>query len=148
MIFPRADRAASRYTLGATSDSLLGGDPARQEVSKSTAFEARHVSETTEVYSKESVASPKPFSSGVIDRLLDLLSTDDEFRELFQFDPRAALRFVGQETPAEILEIRGSDPVMCMAVVSLASKEEVKAARASLKVRLSKGPFHYSVFSA
>lgn len=74
----------------------------------------------------------------MVDKLLDLLSTDDAFRQLFQDDARAALRLVGHETPAHENGVRGADPVMCMTLGNeLASKEAILVGRASMKAALS-----------
>src|SRR5687768_8146803 len=40
-----------------------------------------------------------PLSPEVADRLLDLLSTDDAFRDLFQAEPLSALRSIGYQSP-------------------------------------------------
>ena len=40
-----------------------------------------------------------PLSPEVSDRLLDLLSTDDAFRDLFQAEPLTALRSIGYQSP-------------------------------------------------
>jgi len=77
-------------------------------------------------------------SAEVADKLLDRLSTDDDFRDLFEKNPRAALRQVGHETPAQHREIRGSDPVMCANLKNgLASKEAIQAGRESMKAALT-----------
>ena len=57
-------------------------------------------------------------------KLLELLSSDDEFRSLFSTDPVAALGKIG-------VECRG-DPPVCASVKVLASKEELSAARGRL----------------
>lgn len=105
----------------------------------SIAFDDRRGSEATEFYSTEAQVSPRnTFSLEVVDKLLDLLSTDDAFRQLFQDDARAALRKVGHETPAQEEGLRGTDPVMCMNLGNeLASKETIMVGRASIKAALS-----------
>jgi len=90
----------------------------------------------------------KNFSPEVVEKLLDKLSTDDHFRELFQKEPHAALRQLGHETPEGERGVKGSDPMMCFAGAALASKEEIKASRSKLATRLSTSPFHYNVFAA
>jgi putative modified peptide len=83
------------------------------------------------------------FSPDVADKLLDKLSTDDAFRDLFESNPRAALSQVGHETPAQHLEVRGSDPVMCANLNNgLASKEAIRAAREDLKAALTSTQAH------
>ena len=82
----------------------------------------------------------------VAERLLDKLSTDDAFRDLFVADIRAAMREIGYETPAEILGVPGSDPIVCFGGPRLlASKESLAAARARLVSSLSHAPFHFAV---
>lgn len=97
----------------------------------SIAFEDRRGSEATEFYSAEAQVSPRnTFSPEVVDKLVDLLSTDDAFRQLFQEDARAALRQVGHETAADEIGLRGRDPVMCMVLSNgLASKAALCAGR-------------------
>lgn len=78
------------------------------------------------------------FSPEVADKLLEKLSSDDNFRELFQNDPRAALQLVGHETPVEYRGISGTDPVMCANLNNgLASKEAIRAGRESMKAVLT-----------
>ena len=104
----------------------------------SIAFEDRRGSEATEFYSAEAQVSPRnTFSAEVVDKLLDLLSTDDAFRQLFQDDARAALRQVGHETAAQEAGLRGTDPVMCMNLNNgLASKEALCAGRNRIRASL------------
>lgn len=84
------------------------------------------------------------FTQEVSDKLLDRLSSDDDFRDLFQKDPREALRQVGHETPADKLGVAGQDAVLCCAVTTLASKEEIRATRKELATRLQiLNPFAY-----
>lgn len=84
------------------------------------------------------------FSPEVVDALLDKLSTDDAFRDLFQKDPREALRQVGHETPAKSVGVAGADPVMCCQSEKLASKQEIKASRDQLRQKLMIfNPFMY-----
>lgn len=79
------------------------------------------------------------FSAEVADKLLDKLSTDQSFRDLFEKNPRAALRKVGHETPDEDLDIKGRDPVLCAYNMSggLASMEDIRAARDTIKASLT-----------
>ncbi len=84
------------------------------------------------------------FTQKVSDKLLDKLSSDDDFRELFQKDPREALRQVGHETPADKLGVAGQDAVLCCTAKTLASKEEIRATRKELSARLQiLNPFAY-----
>ena len=84
------------------------------------------------------------FSPKVVDALLDKLSSDDDFRDLFQKDPREALRRVGHETPEQSVDVAGSDPVLCCHSKSLASKEQLRASRDQLRQQmLIFNPFMY-----
>lgn len=74
------------------------------------------------------------------DRLLDLLSTDDEFRSLFQKDPRQALIDAGYDPPAEVRALAGKadateDGYSCFRG-ALASKEKIAATRLDIKSSL------------
>jgi len=74
---------------------------------------------------------------GVARRLVDLLSTDDEFRALFSANPGEALLAVGfdsQRQPAEWEVLR-----VCFAVTALASKEVIAAARHEINLMLTSG---------
>jgi putative modified peptide len=73
-------------------------------------------------------------SPEVADKLLHGLSTDDNFRAAFEEDPRAALRSIGHDTPAEHVGVEGKDPVMNFATLKggLASKQKIAAARQQL----------------
>ena len=74
------------------------------------------------------------FSPDVADKLLDKLSSDDEFRDLFQKNPRAALRQIGHETPDSNRDVRGADPVLCCYnLQGLASKEAIKVAVTAIR---------------
>ncbi|MGH8085962.1 MAG: NHLP-related RiPP peptide [Lysobacter sp.] len=69
-----------------------------------------------------------PLDPKMADKLLGLLSTDNEFRRLFKRDPQAALATVGY-----------SDPSMstCCSVQAIAPKREIIAAREQLKAHLA-----------
>jgi len=87
------------------------------------------------------------FSPEVADKLLEKLSSDDDFRALFEKDPRAALSKLGHETPEADRGVKGSDPLMCVSSKPLASKEQIRAARKDLHTKLSAGPFTFTVFA-
>jgi putative modified peptide len=81
---------------------------------------------------------PAPLNPNVARKLLDLLSTDDDFRELFQRDAHAALVQAGYVPP------QGSDPAQASALSGgnclqlsgsdqLASKERIAQDRAKLE---------------
>lgn len=87
------------------------------------------------------------FSPEVADRLLDKLSSDDEFRDLFEKNPGAALRQVGHQPAAAHAGVRGSDPAMCANLQNgLASKEAIRAGRESMKAALI-STLSYTVFN-
>ena len=69
------------------------------------------------------------FTKDVARALLQKLSTDDGFRADFQANPRAALKRLGHETPAENHGVRGRDPVVELENLKggLASKEKIAA---------------------
>ncbi|GAB3511884.1 NHLP-related RiPP peptide [Pseudoxanthomonas daejeonensis] len=78
-------------------------------------------------------ASPTPLPPDVAERLLDLLSTDDEFRQLFAKDPVSALLKAGYKPSDEDLKQLRSN----MKVGSLASKDEIASGRDELKSSLT-----------
>lgn len=71
-----------------------------------------------------------PMDPAVVDKLLDRLSSDDGFRDLFAKDPRSALAEVGYEAPSD-------DPLLCAQTTVLASKEEIASARKALQANLT-----------
>ena len=76
--------------------------------------------------------TPTPLAPEVADRLLDLLSSDDKFRDLFVRDPVSALLRVGYSaSDKELAQLRST-----MKVDSLAPKDAIAAAR----VQLSSSP--------
>jgi len=85
---------------------------------------------------------PAPLHPHVAKKLLDLLSTDDEFRDLFKRDAHAALVQAGYGAP------EGSDPLLASSVSGgdcmqlgagdeLASKEQIAQDRIKLESSLS-----------
>lgn len=72
----------------------------------------------------------QPMDPAVVDKLLDRLSSDDEYRELFAKDPRAALEQVGHKAPSD-------DAMACARTETLASKEEIAQARKLLADHLT-----------
>ncbi|KFN43963.1 NHLP-related RiPP peptide [Arenimonas oryziterrae] len=86
-------------------------------------------------------------SPKVVDALLDKLSSDDDFRALFQKNPRAALRQVGHVTPEEDRDVRGADPVLCCYNLhGLADKETIKQGRSRIHAALVAPPKPQAVF--
>lgn len=83
-----------------------------------------------------------PLDSALADLLLELLSTDDEFRERFARDPKSALdslRF--DKSQAAMLSEAAllPAPFSACSVVQLAAKEDIAAARTELKHALTQG---------
>jgi len=78
-----------------------------------------------------------PLDPKVAKRLLDLLSTDDEFRTLFKRDAQAALEQVGFVAPAVKAGVAPTAlPGVCMQLKpgeELASKEQIIRDRAKLE---------------
>lgn len=71
-----------------------------------------------------------PLDPAAADRLLELLSTDDDFRELFVRDRENALKQVGYSEP-------NNASIQCNAVSDIASKKVIAAAREELKEYLT-----------
>ena len=68
------------------------------------------------------------------EKLLDLLSSDEDFRQRFQASPLDALESIGYKKPAtEAL------PFSACRVTQLASKEQISEAKADLKASLTQG---------
>lgn len=87
----------------------------------------------------------KNFSRDIADKLLDKLSTDDDFRSKFQADPRAAVESLGYVTPEADRGIEGQDPCVCLTGMAktLASKETIAKSREKLRAQLTAAPFHF-----
>lgn len=77
---------------------------------------------------------PFKLSEDTVDALLDKLSSDDSFRNLFQKDPRAALAAVGHEPSADAKVSEGA--WLCMDVNQLASKDAIRASRDALRQQM------------
>lgn len=83
---------------------------------------------------------PAPLGRNVVKNLLDLLSTDDQFRDLFQRDAQSALVQAGYEAPAGAESAAATSGAACMQLSSgdsLASKEQIARDRAKLESSLS-----------
>jgi putative modified peptide len=76
------------------------------------------------------------FAPDVIDRLLHKLGHDDDFRSLFRFNAREALKQVGHVTVPEKVGVAGEDAVLCCENVALASKETIRATEDLLRQRM------------
>ena len=66
----------------------------------------------------------------VADKLLDKLSSDDKFRDLFAKDPDAALAQVGHKAPK-------SGKTACVRCKKLADKDAIKKSRDALRTLLT-----------
>lgn len=87
-----------------------------------------------------------PLSADITDRLLDLLSTDDLYRDRFQADPRAALVEIGYlplpeagMTACGALPEKLPEALIDCTVTNLAPKEAIAAARAEIRAMLTRG---------
>jgi putative modified peptide len=93
-----------------------------------------------------------PLDPKVADKLLDLLSTDNEFRRLFKKDPQAALAKVGHpEAKAAVAALRKGPPftppgppavippttASCCQVQRIAPKADIIKARTELRSMLT-----------
>lgn len=67
----------------------------------------------------------QPLPAQVVDQLLDLLSTDDSFRELFERNPEAAFERLGYPPTTGQLE--------CCKPRRLASKETIESTRDEMR---------------
>ena len=83
-------------------------------------------------------AKSAPLDAKVADKLLDLLSSDNEFRRLFKKDPTMALEGIGHRAPplAPPAPPSVAAPGMCQPVKRIAPKQEFAAARDQLKAHL------------
>lgn len=88
-------------------------------------------------------AAHPPLSQEMAAHLLDLLSEDDTFRELFVLDPEQALIQAGL-TPSEAAQALCGNS--CMRVSALASKEAIQAAREQLLQSMTSEAAHTIVF--
>lgn len=82
---------------------------------------------------------PAPLHPRVIRKLLDLLSTDDDFRDLFKRDAHAALVQAGYEPPAgteSTAEASGGECMQLSGTEQLASKERIARDRVKLEESL------------
>ncbi|MGH8053829.1 MAG: NHLP-related RiPP peptide [Stenotrophomonas sp.] len=84
----------------------------------------------------------------VADILLEKLSTDDDFRATFQADPVLALASLGVAQASAMVgqTPQPGDNFYCMTTNTLASKEEIAAARAQLQQHLAAAGNHSVVF--
>lgn len=90
----------------------------------------------------------EPLDPKVVRKLLDLLSTDDAFRELFQRDAHAALVQAGWVPPEgtdpseDMAALSGGTCLQLQAGATLASADSIRRGRDALQSELSL-PFTY-----
>ena len=92
----------------------------------------------------------EPLPLHVADRLLELLSSDDEFRTRFKKDPAAALAQVGHPSAEQYAgkeAIAKGEPFYCMTTNELASKEEIQQSREELKSYLTTYSNHTVIYA-
>lgn len=87
-----------------------------------------------------------PLDAAIADRLLDLLGTDDLFRERFQRDHLAALRSIGYQSPPSgemtscgALPLAQAEPFRDCKVQTLAPKNVIHEAREDIRAMLLRG---------
>ncbi len=78
---------------------------------------------------------PFKLSEAIVDSLLDKLGSDDEFRDLFQANPRQALASLGHQAAASAKDA-DAGAWACMATAPLASKSAIKASQVALRQQL------------
>ncbi|MCC8914806.1 NHLP-related RiPP peptide [Xanthomonas campestris pv. coriandri] len=89
-----------------------------------------------------------PFDASIADRLLELLSNDDEFRDCFQDNPAQALAQLGVAgANANDGVPSAGEPYYCMTTSQLASKEDIALARAELQSYLTEKTNHTVIFA-
>ncbi|WP_363799409.1 NHLP-related RiPP peptide [Lysobacter firmicutimachus] len=84
-----------------------------------------------------------PLAPEIADKLLDLLSSDDQFRQLFASNPEGALQSVGLAPLQSEAALTGGS---CLNVSLLASKEELQASRDVLRDYFTSAGTHTVVF--
>jgi putative modified peptide len=94
-------------------------------------------------------ARTAPLDAAIADRLLDLLGTDDLFRERFQRDPLGTLRAIGYESPTPgqmtacgLASSTQPEPFAECKIQMLASKEDIAKARSEIRAMLTHGLAH------
>jgi putative modified peptide len=86
---------------------------------------------------------PFQLSEELVDKLLDKLSSDNEFRTAFQKSPRIALAYLGHDAAAKAGS--GEEGAwMCMKCEKLASPEAIKASRDELRKQLLSSKAQYN----
>jgi len=78
---------------------------------------------------------PFQLSEELVDKLLDKLSSDDDFRASFQKSPRQALASLGHAPAAKATD-SDKGAWMCMSCDKLASADDIKKSRQALRTQL------------
>ncbi len=78
---------------------------------------------------------PFQISDELVDKLLDKLSTDNDFRDVFQKNPRIAMAYLGHEG-ATNASPKDQGLWSCAQCKELASPEAIKSSRNQLKTQL------------
>ncbi|MGH8105438.1 MAG: NHLP-related RiPP peptide [Arenimonas sp.] len=78
---------------------------------------------------------PFQLSEDLVDKLLDKLSSDNEFRAVFQKSPRIALAYLGHDAAAYAGD-NDKGAWACLHCVELASPEAIQNSRAALRKQL------------
>lgn len=78
---------------------------------------------------------PFQLSDEIIDKLLDKLSSDDEFRQVFQRSPRIALAYLGHEA-ATNASPNDKGAWSCLQCSQLADADAIKKTRDELRKQL------------
>lgn len=77
----------------------------------------------------------KPLPANIADKMLDRLSSDDDFRAYFQKDARGALSFLGYDEPAGTPS--NDSALACMRCDSMPDKKAFTQARAAYRTQLT-----------
>ncbi len=88
-----------------------------------------------------------PLDPKVASKLLDKLSTDNEFRRLFKKDPRTALIQAGYKLPKGDAEAaaRFEQLCGCAKVESIATKSDIRKSRQEIMANLTAGLGHQPI---
>lgn len=78
---------------------------------------------------------PFQLSEELVDKLLDKLSSDNEFRDVFQKSPRIALAYLGHDAAAYASD-NDKGAWACMSCEKLASAADIKKSRNALRKQL------------
>jgi putative modified peptide len=86
---------------------------------------------------------PYDLSEQLVDKLLDKLSSDNEFRAVFQKSPRIALAYLGHDAAAYASDT-DKGAWACLHCTELASAASIKKSRDALRKQLlsAKGQFN------